>query len=45
MITPEERVSNTKQVADPDDRIELLAGENAPFTALVTNKVVPPCWK
>ena len=21
------------------------AGKNVPLTALVTNKVVPPCWK
>jgi hypothetical protein len=45
IVIPEDSVSKTKEVADPDAPILAVAGVKEPEAILVINKEFPPCSK
>jgi hypothetical protein len=45
IVIPEDRVSKTKEIADPDAPILAVAGVKEPEATLVTNNDSPPCSK
>ena len=45
ITSPEDKVSKTKAIADPDAPILAVAGVKEPEAILVINKEFPPCSK